>query len=157
MRFITRGREPAHGLHALTGMQAIPVNLKRVDTVAPDLKVDLERARLLANWLDAKFSFMGIRFGLDSLVGLIPVVGDSLTAIASLYPIWVAERHGLGKAIQARMAFNVLVDWLPGMLPIVGDVIDVAYKANLKNVKLLEAAAAKRLRRGEFSQRPGRP
>ena len=128
-------------------MQAIPVNVKRVDASVPDLQADLERARLLANWLDARFSFMGIRFGLDSLVGLIPVVGDSLTAIASLYPIWVAERHGLGKAVQTRMAFNVLVDWLPGMLPIVGDVIDVAYKANLRNLKLLEAAAERKRRR----------
>ena len=126
-------------------MQTIPVDVRRVDRAAPDLETDLERARLLANWLDAKFSFLGIRFGLDAIVGLVPVVGDTLTALASTYPIWVAERHGLGKTVQARMAMNIFIDWLPGLVPIVGDAIDVAYKANLKNLKLLEAAAAKKL------------
>jgi hypothetical protein len=45
------------------------------------------------------------------------------------------------------MAVNILVDWLPGLVPLVGDAIDVAYKANLKNLKLLEAAAEKKRRR----------
>lgn len=133
-------------------MQAIPVDVRRVDRAVPDLETDLERARLLANWLDAKFSFMGVRFGLDAIVGLIPIVGDTLTALASTYPIWVAERHGLGKTVKWRMAMNVLIDWLPGMIPVVGDVIDVAYKANLKNLKLLEAAVEKK-RRKELDRR----
>ena len=67
-------------------MQTIPVDVRRVDRAAPDLETDLERARTLANWLDAKFSFMGVRFGMDAIVGLIPVVGDTLTAVASAYP-----------------------------------------------------------------------
>jgi hypothetical protein len=131
-------------------MAAIPVDVRRVDRTAPDLQTDLERARVLANWLDAKFSFMGVRFGLDAIVGLVPVVGDTLTAIASTYPIWVAERHGLGKSVQARMAMNIFIDWLPGLIPFVGDAIDVAYKANLKNLKLLEAAAEKKLQREQI-------
>jgi hypothetical protein len=114
---------------------------------APDLEADLNRARILANWLDARFSILGIRFGLDALVGLIPVVGDTLTMIASCYPIWVAERHQLGRGVQGRMALNVLIDWLPGMIPFVGDAIDVVFKANLKNLKLLEAAAEKKVRK----------
>jgi hypothetical protein len=128
-------------------MQTIPVDVRRVDHAAPDLEADLERARVLANWLDAKFSFVGVRFGIDSLVGLLPVVGDTLTALASAYPIWVAQRHDLGRTVQARMAFNVFLDWLPGLVPVVGDVFDVAYKANLKNLRLLEAAAEKKRRR----------
>jgi hypothetical protein len=134
-------------------MNAIPVDVRRVGTTdesvagRSDLEADLARARILANWLDARFSFMGIPFGLDAIVGLIPVVGDSLTALASTYPIWIAEKHGLGKAVQARMALNVLIDWLPGLVPVLGDVFDVAYKANLKNVKLLEAAVERMRRR----------
>ena len=128
-------------------MEAIRVDAHRVQRAAPDLETDLSRARVLANWLDAKFSFMGVKFGMDAIVGLIPVVGDTLTALAAAYPIWVAERHGLGKTVQARMAFNVLVDWLTGLVPIAGDVFDAAYKANLKNLKLLEAAAEKQRRR----------
>ena len=128
-------------------MQTIPVDVRRVDPAAPDLEADLERARALANWLDSQFSFMGVRFGMDAIVGLIPVVGDTLTAVASAYPIYLANRHGLGRTVQARMAFNVLLDWIPGLVPVVGDVIDVAFKANLKNFKLLEAAAEKKRRR----------
>ena len=128
-------------------MEAIRVDARRVERAAPDLETDLSRARVLANWLDAKFSFMGVKFGMDAVIGLIPVVGDTATALAAAYPIWVAERHGLGRTVQARMAFNVLVDWLTGLVPIAGDVFDAAYKANLKNLKLLEAAAEKKRRR----------
>jgi hypothetical protein len=134
-------------------METIAVDVQRVERSTPtfgisgDLHTDLERARKLANWLDAQFSFMGVRFGMDAIVGLIPVIGDTLTALASTYPIFVARHHGLGRTVQARMAFNVLVDWLPGLVPVVGDLIDVAYKANLRNVKLLEKAAATKLRK----------
>jgi hypothetical protein len=137
-------------MHTMAAEQPIPVDVRRVDSAAPaapDLGVDLERARVLANWLDAKFSFMGVRFGLDAIVGLIPVVGDTLSALASTYPIWVAKRHGLGRVVQTRMAFNVMLDWLPGLIPLAGDAFDVAFKANLKNLKLLEEAAEKKLRR----------
>ena len=127
-------------------MEAIRVDARRVSPATPDLETDLSRARVLANWLDAKFSFMGMKFGMDAVIGLIPVLGDTITSAAAVYPIWVAERHGLGKTVQARMAFNVLVDWLTGLIPIAGDVFDAAYKANLKNLKLLEAAAEKKRR-----------
>lgn len=143
----------------ITPMERVTVNVRRADALPTgkpadwaaamplDLEVDLRRARALANWLDAKFSVMGVRFGLDSLIGLVPVVGDTLTALASTYPIWVAQRHDLGRTVQTRMAFNIMVDWLPGLVPVVGDVFDVVYKANLKNLKLLEAAAEKKRER----------
>lgn len=110
------------------------------------MEADLARARLLATWLDARYSFMGIRFGFDAIVGLIPVVGDTVTAAASIYPIWIARRHNLGTLVQSRMAVNVLIDWLAGLIPVVGDVADLAYKANLKNLALLEAAAKTKTR-----------
>ena len=110
----------------------------------PDLGVDLERARKLATLLDSQFSVAGVKFGLDAIVGLVPVVGDTLTALAGLYPIWVARRHNLGKTVQARMALNVAADWAAGSIPVIGDLIDVTYKSNLKNLKLLERAAERR-------------
>ena len=130
-------------------METVTVNVHRVGApgatpAAPDLDVDLARARKLAQLMDSQFSLAGVKFGLDALVGLVPVVGDTLTALASLYPIYVARRHNLGTTVQARMALNVFADWLPGLIPVVGDLIDVAYKANLKNLKLLEKAAEKR-------------
>ena len=108
------------------------------------LESDLARVRRLATLLDAEFSFAGIKFGLDAIVGLVPVAGDLLTAAASLYPIYIARKHGLGKTLEARMAFNVLVDFAAGSIPLIGDVVDVAYKANLKNLALLERAVARR-------------
>jgi hypothetical protein len=112
------------------------------------LEADLARARTLAKWLDSRFQVAGIKFGFDSIIGLLPGIGDTVTSVIALYPLWVAQRHGLGKALQMRMGFNVLVDWLPGMIPLVGDMIDVLYKANLKNLKLLEQAAERKLREG---------
>jgi hypothetical protein len=135
-------------------MGSIALNLPRVKErtkrepfgISGDLEADVRRASILANWLDARFSALGIRFGLDAIVGLVPVVGDTLTALASLYPLLVAERHKLGRGVQARMALNVLIDWGVGLVPAAGDILDVTYKANLKNLKLLEQAAAKKLR-----------
>ena len=139
-------------------MNTVEVKVKRVgsdayagDGVTPgraELLADLERARTLAKWLDSQFDVAGVKFGFDAIIGLIPGVGDTVTSLIALYPLWVAKRHGFGKALQARMAFNVLIDWLPGLVPVVGDVIDVFYKANLKNLKLLEQAAERRLREG---------
>jgi hypothetical protein len=131
-------------------METVTVDVRRVGgaggwvSAEPDLRVDLERARKLATLLDSQFSVAGVRFGLDAIAGLVPVVGDTLTALAALYPIWLARRHDLGKTVQARMALNVVADWAAGSIPVIGDLIDVTYKANLKNLKLLERAAERR-------------
>lgn len=127
-------------------MDTIAVNVRRVDVPvdAPDLEKDLERVRLLSKWLDARFRVAGIPFGFDSLIGLIPVVGDTVTSIIASYPILLAQRHGLSKLVQARMAANVGLDWLVGLVPGVGDLFDIAYKANLKNLRLFEEAVEKK-------------
>src|SRR5262245_37726493 len=91
-------------------MQAMALNplMMRVKAVAmPDLETDLARARWLANWLDAKFQIAGVRFGLEGIVGLIPVVGDTLGVVAGLYPIYVARRHHLGRRVRMQMALNL--------------------------------------------------
>jgi len=120
----------------------IHTTARRARPVASTLHDDLARARWLANLLDARFSVAGIRFGLDALVGLIPGIGDTLTTIAGAYPLWVARRHGLGTAVQVRMAANLGADWLIGLLPIIGDVADIGFKAHLRNLRLLEKACA---------------
>lgn len=129
-------------------MQTIALNVHRVEPkTAPttaDLHADLRRARTLANWLDAKFSFVGIRFGLDGIVGLVPVVGDALTGAAALYPLYVAYKHDLGTGVIAKMGINVAVDFLAGSVSVIGDLVDVGFKANLRNVALLEEAAQRR-------------
>jgi hypothetical protein len=111
--------------------------------VTPDLVRDVRRVHTLAGWLDTRFSLFGVRFGLDTLVGLIPVVGDTATSLVGLYPLWVARRHKLGKRVQARMGLNLGLDWLIGLIPLVGDLFDIGYKGNARNAKILAKAAAK--------------
>lgn len=107
------------------------------------LDTDLRRARQIAKLLDAQFELAGVKFGLEAFLGLVPVVGDTVGALAGLYPLWVANRHKLGKAVQAKMAANLAIEWGGGLVPWVGDFFDVAFKANLRNVKLLEAEVAR--------------
>lgn len=111
-----------------------------------ELLADLHRARRLADLLDAEFSVAGIRFGLDALVGLVPVVGDSIGFFAGLYPIHLVRKHGLGKRVEQRMIANLMIDAVGGMIPVIGDLFDMSFKANLKNLTLLERAIANRSR-----------
>lgn len=106
-----------------------------------DLETDLRRARTLAKLLDTQFKLGGVRFGLEALLGLVPVAGDTIGALAGLYPLWIANRHKLGKRVQAKMAANLAIEFGGGLIPWVGDFFDVAFKANIRNVKLLEKAA----------------
>ena len=109
-----------------------------------DLEADLRRARTLARILDAQFSIAGIRFGADAIVGLIPGIGDTIALGVSLYPLYLVHKHKLPRKYARRMVTNVTIDWLVGLVPLAGDVFDVYFKANLKNLALLERAAAQR-------------
>ena len=102
----------------------------------------------LENYRDlfAKFEFAGVRFGLDAIIGLIPVLGDSIAALIGLYPIYVAQQHKLGLLLRARMLLNLIIDWLIGIVPFIGDIADVAFKANIRNAKILRTALEKRSR-----------
>ena len=102
----------------------------------------LQRTRILADLLDRRFRVpgTGIRFGYDAIIGLVPVVGDTATMIIGLYPVMEARRLKVGKRIIARMLTNLGIDWLIGLVPILDIFLDVAYKANLKNARLLETA-----------------
>ena len=82
-----------------------------------------------------------MRFGVEGLLGLIPVAGDTVGAVLGLVSsFYVVRRHGLGRSEQAKMALNLAVEWVGGLTPLVGDLFDVAFKANVRNVKLLEEA-----------------
>jgi Domain of unknown function (DUF4112) len=126
--------------------ETIRVEAKRRETAStqPDAQRDLENVDRLAKLMDTEFEFAGIRFGLDALIGLIPVLGDSIAALIGLYPIYVAQQHKLGLLIRTRMLFNLIIDWLIGVVPIIGDILDVGFKANIRNAKLLRRALEKR-------------
>jgi hypothetical protein len=121
---------------------AVQVQRHRASEAVLDLEADLARARRLATLLDSQFSFAGIKFGLDAIVGLIPAVGDTIALVAGLYPIHVARKHNLGRDVEHRMILNLAIDYFGGIIPLIGDLFDVSFKANLKNVALLEKAAA---------------
>jgi hypothetical protein len=125
---------------------AVQVQRHRDADTSFELEADLARARRLAKLLDAQFSIAGIKFGFDAIVGLVPAVGDTIALLAGLYPIHVARKHQLGRDVEHRMIVNLAIDYFGGIVPIIGDLFDVSFKANLKNVALLEKAARDRKR-----------
>ena len=100
----------------------------------------LERVRALARLLDSAVKIPGtnIRFGADSIVGLIPGLGDMAGTVLSGYIVLVATRLGVPPSVVTRMLVNIGVDTLAGSVPLVGDLFDVGWKANQKNVALIE-------------------
>jgi hypothetical protein len=77
------------------------------------------------------------RVGLDSLVGLVPVVGDFATAAMGAWIVWEARNLGMSKWQLTRMAANVGVDTLIGAIPFAGDIFDFLYKSNTKNLRII--------------------
>jgi hypothetical protein len=102
----------------------------------------LARARTLARLLDSAARVPGtnIRFGADAIIGLVPGLGDIGGAALAGYLVILAQRLGVPRAVVLRMLANVAVDTLAGSVPVIGDLFDVAYKSNLRNVALLERA-----------------
>lgn len=100
----------------------------------------LTRARRLATLLDAAVRVPGtrIRVGLDALLGLVPGGGDVAGALLAGGVVLAAARLGAPVSVMARMLGNLAVDALLGTIPLAGDLFDVAWKANLRNVRLLE-------------------
>lgn len=98
------------------------------------------RLRRLAWVVDAIGRVPGtrFRFGLNSMIGLAPGAGDALLAAISLYIVWEARRLGVPPEKLGRMLGNVAVEALLGAVPLLGDLLDVVFKANLRNVAILE-------------------
>lgn len=94
----------------------------------------------LAHWMDSKFKLPGtnIRFGLDSILGLIPGVGDTVTLASTVYLLGQAQSLNVPWTIKTRMMWNAFIDWLIGLVPFFGDIFDIGWKSNQRNVKLLK-------------------
>lgn len=99
----------------------------------------LKRLDRLAKIMDAAFAIPGtnIRLGADAIAGLVPGVGDLVAKIASAYILYEAHRLGVPKHKLMRMGGNVLVDLVFGSVPVAGDIFDVFWRANLKNMRIL--------------------
>ena len=100
----------------------------------------LERLRKVGWVLDSSFRIpcTRIRFGVDMIIGLVPGLGDLVAGVLSLYIIAEAARLGVPRTLLARMGWNVAVDTFVGEVPILGDAFDVFWKANMRNLALLE-------------------
>lgn len=115
-------------------------NSARSGLSAAEAAAKLARLRKFAWLLDAQFGLPGtrFRFGVNSLFGLVPVSGDVLMGLVSLYIVWEARTMGLPPVLLGRMLANIAIEVVGGAIPIVGDVFDMAFKANLRNLALLE-------------------
>ena len=99
-----------------------------------------ERLIRLTRLMDGVFEIpvIGRKFGLDALLGLVPVAGDLVSAGIGLSLVFEARELGASRWLQARMAGNLLLDFLAGAVPLVGDVFDVFYRAHYRNLRLLQ-------------------
>ena len=107
-----------------------------------DVEIE-EGLETLSTYLDGLFRVPGTgwKFGLDSLIGLIPNVGDTLTSLASFYILIAGVRYGVPKITLLRMAFNIGLDYLVGTIPFIGDAFDFVWKANKQNMDLIRERA----------------
>lgn len=114
----------------------IPGGNERISAEYTSLLARLDQLTAL---LDSQFRipWTPFRFGWDTIVGLVPVLGDLAMTVASFYLVSIARQLGASKAMTAVMAGNVLVDALIGAIPIVGTVFDIWFRANERNLRLL--------------------
>ena len=114
-------------------MQTAPVHTDRAAGI-----------RSLARLLDSAIGIPGtkVRIGLDSVIGLVPGVGDLAGAALSGYIVLAAARLGVPTPVLVRMVVNIGIDTLFGAIPLLGDLFDVAWRANTKNTALLDSYLA---------------
>ena len=99
-----------------------------------------KRVEALEMLLERSFHIPGTRipFGLDSIVGLVPVVGDLVTAAMGAYMVWEARNLGMSKWQLTRMAANVGIDTAIGAIPLLGDAFDLFWRSNSKNLRIIK-------------------
>jgi hypothetical protein len=105
----------------------------------PNVSDSVTRISLLAQVLDSAIQSPGTNrtIGIDPLIGLIPVVGDAISAALSSYIIWEAKQLGIPRWKLARMVGNMAVDTAVGAVPLLGDLFDVAFKSNRRNLRIV--------------------
>ena len=101
---------------------------------------ELKWIEKVINVMDNRFRLPGtnIRFGLDPIIGLFPIVGEAVTFSISSILILSMVKYGVSRKVVIKMVGNVMIDAIMGSIPLIGDLFDVAYKANQRNYKLLK-------------------
>lgn len=113
------------GLELPTGTDPVSIR-RRIET----MEILLERSFRIPG--------TNIPVGLDSIIGLVPVVGDIIAAAMGAYIVWEGRNLGLPKWKLARMAGNIAIDTAVGAVPIVGDALDFVYRSNSKNLRIVK-------------------
>jgi len=111
-----------------------------LEPLSADTERRIERLRLLANLLDTSIGIPGtrFRFGLDGIVGLVPGIGDAASALVSLWIVREARALGVPGPKLARMLANIAIDTAAGAVPVLGDIFDVVWKSNRKNMAIID-------------------
>ena len=109
-------------------------------SASPDVHARLKRLRRLAWLVDGAFGLPGtrFRFGLNSVIGLLPIGGDAVLGAISLYIVYEAAHLGVPRPQLLRMVANVGLEVVGGSVPVLGDLFDMALKANLRNLAIIE-------------------
>lgn len=97
----------------------------------------LKIAQFITDLLENKFEAFGKKYGLDPILGLVPVYGDIISLIFSLYILWVGKKMLVPNDKYQEMLRNVFLDALIGFIPFLGDVADFTFKANSKNMEII--------------------
>ena len=111
--------------------------LRRGDTLSRRQRI--ERLERLARLLDTAIVVPGtnFRFGADAIIGLMPGIGDTITTALSAWIVYEAHKLGVPRRLLVRMIANVALDGVVGAVPLAGDLFDVMWRANQRNVRLL--------------------
>jgi hypothetical protein len=128
-----------------------------IDSMPVDRARNIERIRKITQLMDEAFEVPGTnyRVGWDSIIGLVPVVGDLVTAGISAWIIHEANQQGISRWQMMRMLGNVGIDFTIGLIPGLGDLADAAFKANSKNLRILEKHLEKQERRRQKQRAAG--
>jgi hypothetical protein len=128
----------AAGVTALTAWKVSQAHA--AEWTGKDAAAVRRRIEALETMLERALMIPGTRIpvGLDAMIGLVPVVGDALAGIIGLYLVWEARNLGLSKWAVARMLGNVGIDTAIGAIPLAGDIFDVLYRSNSKNLRILK-------------------
>ncbi|HEY1074568.1 MAG TPA: DUF4112 domain-containing protein [Patescibacteria group bacterium] len=97
-----------------------------------------QNARLISQFLDQEFKIGSFRFGLDPIMGLIPGIGDVIPFLLGTYIVWVGMQAKLPQEAISRMVANLVIDLVIGAIPIAGDIGDFFFRANKRNMEILE-------------------